>query len=265
LGLVFVVVTVGLVASWNRWGRTVVTRPLYRIALENIQLTPPPPWVRANVAAEVYRDSALHELTSFHKDLTIRVYQAFELHAWIAKVKRVSKHPPARLEIDVEYRRPVALVEVPRGVLPDGEWGLIAVDREAVVLPSRDFMQDDVEKYLWLNIPGIPPCGLAGTQWGDSRVAGAAQIAELLDDSWREWNLFRIQLSGNTDATWRRGPPIYEIETRGHKRIIWGCAPGQGAADEPPAAVKLNRLRSLAASTGGFDAAAQSAWDLRSP
>ncbi|MGE0756668.1 MAG: hypothetical protein AB7O38_06595 [Pirellulaceae bacterium] len=103
-------VVAGLVIGWQRWGRSVVARPVYRIAAENIRLTPAPTWIRTDVRAEVVREGALDDLSIFDKDVTIRVYQAFELHPWVRKVRRVSKHPPARLEVDLEYREPVAWV-----------------------------------------------------------------------------------------------------------------------------------------------------------
>jgi hypothetical protein len=265
VGIVLIVVTAGALLGWQRWGRTVVTRPIYRIAVENIRVTPPPAWIRGDVRAEVFRDGALNDLTIFDKDVTIRVYQAFELHPWVAKVKRVSKQPPARLEVDLEYRRPVAWVEVPRGVLPGSEGGVIPVDRDAVVLPSRDFSPDDVAEYLRLSIAGISPCGLAGDPWGDPRVAGAARIAELLGDSWRQWNLFRIRLDGDTDSARHSRPPVYEIETLSQRRIIWGHAPQVDAPHEPGAAIKLSRLAKLAGSSGGFSSTSESKWDLRTP
>src|SRR5262245_12157401 len=94
----FVLVVAAVVIGWQRWGRTVVTRPIYRLAAENIQITPAPNWIRSDIRAEVFCVGALNDLSVFDKDVTIRVYQAFELHPWVAKVKRVSKRPPARLE-----------------------------------------------------------------------------------------------------------------------------------------------------------------------
>ena len=111
--LFFVLVVTAVVYGWRPWGRTVVARPIYRLAAESIQVTPPPPWIKTDVRGEVVRDGALTDLTIFDKDATLRVYQAFELHPWIAQVKRVSKQPPAQLLVDVQYRRPVAWVEVP--------------------------------------------------------------------------------------------------------------------------------------------------------
>lgn len=259
----FVVVVGSTVYGWRQWGRTVVARPVYRIAPENLRITPTPDWIRTDVRSEVIRDGALQDLTIFDKDVTIRVYQAFELHPWVAKVKRVSKHPPARLDVELEYRRPVAWVEVPRGVLPGNEGGVIPVDESGVVLPSRDFTQENVAEYLRIAIPDISPCGLAGTAWGDPRVTDAARIAAVLEPVWREAKLYRVRQS--TDPEWVRHDthPIYEIETQGRRRILWGRPPSEEVTGDPSPPVKLSRLRQLVEAVGELDRAPESVWDLR--
>ena len=261
--VLFVTVVIAIVYGWQRWGRTVVARPVYRIAAENIITTPTPAWIRSDVRAEIIRDAALNDLTIFDKDVTIRVYQAFELHPWVLKVKRVSKHPPAQLDVDLEYRMPVAWVEVPRGVLPGNEGGVIPVDDVGVVLPSRDFSQEHVADYLRISIAGITPCGLAGTPWGDARVTGAARIAGLLQGMWRDAKLFRIRLSTAAEVVRRESQPIYEIETQERLRVIWGHAPGEEPSDEPSSTAKVNRLRQLVATSGNLDKSSEIVWDLR--
>jgi hypothetical protein len=260
----FAVVVVLVVFGWQQWGRTVVARPVYRIAVENIRVTPPPPWIHSDVRAEVVRENALHDITIFDKDATIRVYQAFELHPWVQRVKRVTKHPPAQINVELEYRRPMAWVEVPRGLLPGKDGGVIAVDQDAVVLPWRDFSPEHLADYLRISVPALTPCGLAGSPWGDPRVAGAARIAALLSDSWQEWKLFRIRVSTDAEVIRHDDQPVYELETRDRQCIVWGRAPNAESPNEPSATAKLNRLRQLLASSaeGGSTKIADS--DLRS-
>jgi hypothetical protein len=262
-GLLFLSLVIAIVYGWRQWGRTVVARPVYRIAAENIRTTPPPAWIRSDVRGEIIRDGALQDLTVFDKDVTIRVYQAFELHPWVLKVNRVSKHPPARLDVDLDYRVPVAWVEVPRGVLPGNDGGVIPVDGNAVVLPSRDFSQEHLPDYLRISINGISPCGLAGTPWGDTRVTGAARIAALLQDVWRDAKLFRVRLSTAPDVVRHDSQPIFELETREHRRLIWGHAPGEEVSDEPSSTVKVHRLNQLVETVGELDKSTESVWDLR--
>jgi len=156
---------------------------------------------------------------------------------------------------------------VPRGVLPASEGGVIPIERDSVVLPARDFNAENIDDYLRISIPNVAPCGLAGTPWGDPRVAGAARIAELLADVWRDAKLFRIRLAADEETNPRARQPVYELETRGRPphRIIWGSAP---EAPPPGAALsdaRLLRLDRLVESVGNLDQASQSQWDLRGP
>ena len=258
----FVVVVAIVVVGWRQFGRNVVARPIYRIAAESIETTPPPAWIRTDVRAEIVQDGALNDLTIFDRDASIRVYQAFELHPWVAKVVRVSKHPPARLTVDLEYRQPVAWVEV-AGAKPGDEGGVIPVDRQASVLPSRDFTQEDLGNYPRISIPNVRPYGLAGTAWGDSRVVGAARIAAALPRNWKSLRLYRIQLAADTELARTQAEPVYELETVARHRIVWGNAPGMESPDEPPLAVKIDRLLQLAESVESLDQIPQSGVDLR--
>ncbi len=258
----FIAIVTGVVYGWRQWGRTVVARPIYRIAAESIQVTPPPPWIRSDVRGEIVRDGALNDLTIFDKDASIRVYQAFELHPWVAKVLRVSKHPPARLVVDLEYRQPVAWVEVV-GAKPGDEGGVIPIDRSACVLPSGDFTIEHLKDYLRISIKDVQPYGLAGSVWGDSRVVGAAKIATALQDAWQSLGLYRIQLAADSGLARPQATPIYELETVAHQLIVWGNAPGTETPDEPSAAVKVNRLMQLAGSVGSLEQLPASGIDLR--
>lgn len=261
-GAVFFAVTVtGVVYGWRNWGRTVVARPIYRLAVENIEITPPPSWVRTDLRTEVVRDGALNDLTIFDKDATIRVYQAFELHPWVARVKRVSKHPPARLVVDLEYREPVAWMEVP-GATPGAEGGVIPVDGLAHVLPSRDFGSQHLGDYLRISIPEPRPYGLAGTAWGDSRVLGATKIAVVLREIWKPLGLYRIQVSAESSASREVEGCVYELETLQRQQIIWGSAPGSEQPREPAASVKVQRLEKMAES-GSLDRLPPRGTDLR--
>jgi hypothetical protein len=263
LGLLFfVLVVMAVVYGWRKFGKNVVARPVYRIKAENIQLTPPPAWIRTDVRSEIVHDGALDNLTIFDKDATIRVFQAFELHPWVAKVLRVSKHPPARLVVDVEYRQPIAWVEVP-GAKPGEEGGVIPIDQSAYVLPSRDFTKDDLVDYLRISIQDVRPYGLAGTAWGDSRVVEAAKIAAHLQGCWQSLHLYRIQLVTDFAVAKSQAQPIYEIETTSHHKIIWGSPPGMETSGEPNASLKLSRLKQLADSHGSLDQLPPTGSDLR--
>ena len=101
-------------------------------------------------------------------NLPERVAHAFSLHPWVAKVGLVRRLSPARLEVELVYRRPVCMVEVREGPLP--------VDGQGVLLPSDDFSPVEKEHYPRLTGIDTMPMGPVGQRWGDGRVVGGAEL-----------------------------------------------------------------------------------------
>lgn len=205
--------------------------PQYRLELSGIQVTPPPEWIRTDVRAEALNMAGIDgPLSVLQEDLLVRIQRAFAQHAWVARVVRVERRLPPQVIVELEYRRPVLMVEVPGG--------LLAVDAHAVPLPSEDFTPADVGRYPRLG--GVRPAteGPLGTAWNDPYVAAAAQIAALLLDDWQPMGLWRILPLQDQQAD-SRDVPQFELRTRNGGRIIWGNA----AANTAPH--KVARLRTL--------------------
>ena len=236
--LVIAIVSISVAAGWTALWRHVRDHVLageqYHLRMHQIEITPRPAWIRADVRAEAVRDGSLEgPLSILDDDLTLRVAKAFELHPWVAKVKRVAKHHPARVTVELEYRRPVAMIAVPGG--------LYAIDNQGIVLPSDDFSPVEAVRYPRLaNFPGAAS-PVAGTAWIDERVVGAARIGEQLLNDWPVLKLHRLEPlpeSGTADGTWQ-----YQLISRSDARIIWGHAPGSEGPSELPSTEKLVLLR----------------------
>ena len=168
---------------WMRVREHVAIRDDYRLTAADISITPPPPWIRADVKTQVIRDAGLTDapLSILDDALVERLYRAFALHPWVAKVERVSKSHPAHVDVQLVYRRPVAMVQVPGGWYP--------VDVEGVLLPSDDFSPAEARAYPRLSGVESRPLGPTGTKWGDPVVAGGARIAAALEAAWSELEL----------------------------------------------------------------------------
>lgn len=239
---------VGLVFAWKKWGPEFTSHGRYRLSAENIEVTPQPSWIHSNVKAEVIRDGNLDELRILDEQVTVKVAGAFALHNWVASVKRVSKHADPKVVVELEYRKPVAMVEVASG----GSRGLLPIDAASVLLPTDDFSPSEARAYPRIAASEASPAGLTGTGWGDERIAGAARLADLLDKSWGKLGLYRIVVSGDREAK-RRAPSLYELQSRKGSRVVWGRAPGQESLGEAPAAEKLARLEEYLAVSGPLD------------
>lgn len=238
-----VAAAVGSHFLWRGVRDFVFAGPQYRINPRDIHITPPPEWIRSDIKAEVFRDASIDGALSILDDnLTENIAQAFSLHPWVAKVERVTKYHPAGLDVELVYRRPVAMVEVAGGVFP--------VDVEGTLLPTADFSPLEVRRYPRLSGVKTDPIGPVGTRWGDPRVLGGAQLADAFGAAWQELGLARIEVA--VDA-----PDIaYDLVTRGGMRIAWGSAPAVAVPGETTAAEKVARLKKYAAEhNGGLDGA----------
>ncbi len=231
----------GAAALWARFGQGIVSSnpSQYEVSLQRIHVTEAPSWIKADVRGEVFHDAGWHEQqpSILEEDLTLRVAQAFEQHTWVANVTRVTKQSPATVSVELEYRRPVAMVEVDY----QGQGGLLPVDAAGVLLPPEDFSAEDALTYPRITVDYSGPSGSVGTPWGDQRVAGAALIASVLLEQWSELGLYRVVCQPMEQPV-TVVPPTYELHTRGDTRVIWGHVPGSEPAGEATAEQKLVRL-----------------------
>jgi len=236
---------IGGVLGWQKWGQPKLAETASAVRAEQIHVTPQPPWIKADVRGEAFRDGSLGELSSLDHDLAYKVYRAFELHSWVAKVNRVNKSADGRIDVDLRYRRPVAWVEIPKRMSPRNEDGILPIDAEAVLLPPADFEQEAITM-LRITIDELIPWGPVGTPWPDARVAGAAQLAALVEGNWRDMQLYRIAIMPPPPGVRPTGQTTYELFTRNGHRLIWGSPPGHEQVGEASTTQKIQVLRQLA-------------------
>ena len=82
----------------------------------------------------------------------------------------VEKRTPAHVSVELEYRRPVAAVEVVQG----GKPGLVFIDVSSALLPSDDFAALQAQDYLRIAGGRETTASVYGSPWGSPRIAGAA-------------------------------------------------------------------------------------------
>lgn len=259
----------GAMLAWQHFGEKVADQPEYHLLAEQIEITPRPAWVRTDVKAEVVRDAGLTKLNLLSPQVTVQVAQAFATHSWVAEVRRVAKHFPAKVTVELIYRKPVAMVVVP---MEDKKPGLLPVDTHGVLLPPADFSATEATNdFLRIAVGGSLPAGPIGTPWGDQKVIGAAAIASALSTRWKELFIYQINLASGSRSNFR-DRPLYEIltafrvpiegkskdgngqkkeyETVAGPKILWGHAPGDELPQEATASQKIARLLQFVAEQG---------------
>ena len=132
-------------------------REEYRIHTREIRIADRPSWVPHDLVDQVIRRAELpEELSLLDADLSPRLAEAFLKSPWVTGV-RILKKVPARIEVELTFRRPAAMVQV--------EQGLYAIDGEGVLLPTGDFSAADIRQYPLVVNVGSRPRGPAGTVW----------------------------------------------------------------------------------------------------
>lgn len=242
--VVIVAAIAGLMVAWNKWGAPTTTAAEYLVTPEKIVVTPQPAWIHADVKGEVVQVAKLTQLNLRDPKLVEQIAQAFALHAWVAKVDRVTKEFPARVEVQLTYRRPVAAVEITTG----GQPGLLFVDADGVLLPSGDFAQSQAKDFLRISAGSSTPASVYGAPWGDERVAGAAKVAAAWGDRFREPGMVKIVASEKVG-----GELEFELRTAGETRVVWGAEPGREAPGEPTPDQKIAALRDYITDKGPLD------------
>jgi hypothetical protein len=236
-----VLLVAGGYLAWHRWGAERLREQYGRLDPERIRLTTPPEYVRSDIVDSVFRSTALEELSLLDPRATARIAHAFATHPWIERVMRVHKLPGGEVNVQVRYRRPVAMAKVLSRHQDVPGTGFFPVDGAGTLLPVDGFsVRECTEDYLHLEIPDAYPNSGEGWAFGDSRIHAAASLAALLVDYRQTLDLEAIAPIGPV----RRDDPAPEFLLRSGdgRRWVWGSAPGSELPGEPSAAVKLKHL-----------------------
>lgn len=247
LPVVALAVTAGLLMLlWRQVRDDVLNEPQYQVTYDKIQLPPTPGWIRRDIKEQALRDASLDQpLSLLDPELSARISHALAMHPWVEKVNRVIPKFPAGVEVDLIYRRPVCMVELPAGYYP--------LDHAAILLPTADFTSSEPKKYPQLTGINSPPMGPVGSRWDDPRVTGAATIAGTLIDDWERWKLRAIVPSAQPNGGKNHDEYTYQLVTLGGTEINWGHALFREVAPEPKAEQKIARLRQYFAENGSLD------------
>ena len=254
----FLVLGGGLVLAWLSLKDRILDTPDHLLDPGQIEITPPPDWIHSDICAEVLRDPTLDGRLSILDDgLAERIARAFARNPWVAKVVRVEPLYPSSVRVELEYRRPVCMVEVPGGLLP--------IDAGAVLLPEGDFSPVEKTRYPLLTGVAQAPIEPPGSRWPDAKIIGGAEIAAAIGPAWETMRLHKIVPlvadpaaataggASRRSASFRSAEPFFELVTGSGTQILWGYAPGAGAIGELPAAEKVARLKLYLAKYDTFD------------
>ncbi len=222
--------------AWYHWGAEHLDKALYAVRLEDLTCTPQPTWIRSSdVKKEVYKNCGLDQLSLLDPQASATIARAFESHNWVARVQRVTKLSGGKVVVDVNYRRPVAMI---RSDDPTAK-GYYPVDEQAVILPTADFDPSQVMNYFVIQAEGAT--SVEGMAFTDMRIRHALELCRFLESKRVELRLAKIQVV--REEQWVSANPwLLFVSTSDNRRIFWGHAPGVESPGELQAPAKLARL-----------------------
>ncbi len=220
-----------------------------------------PPWMNdflVEQIAAIARPIGAH--STFDHKLLVDTAQMLGRNPWVRKVhsvRRAFTHKPGdTLEVDCEYRAPVALVKY-------GAFYWL-VDEKGVRLSER-FTEQDVPSIQYgpdgktriRVIEGVQHAvpHIQGDQWpGDDLTAGLKMVAFLFDKPFTE-QILRVNVA-NFNARVDPKEPRLTLETSFHTTIWWGRPPSDEDVDsfiEVSTARKLKTLQTIFDQYGRVD------------
>ena len=222
----------------------VSTRPEYQVQWSDVKHSPAPKWVPEDFLEQVRTEAKLEQhISVLDKRLVSKTAAAFEKHPWVKRVVRVEKAIPASLLVALEYREPVALVELRAGFYP--------VDADGYLLPPQDFSTADIKRYpIIQNVNSLPEA--TGKFWGDMRVMAAARLAEQLKPHWKAIDCQAIVLPKQMKAKEDVRNLQMQLLAKNGSQILWGRPPGNGHPGELTSRQKIGRLEKYVADFGSL-------------
>lgn len=219
----------------------------YRFEVSQIAINEPPHWVPHNLVEQVVLRAKLPPSVSLlDESLTERIALAFAGHPWVAEVVQVRKSSfPARVDVRLKYREPVALVEKRTGFYP--------VNEEGILLPPEDFSLAETAGYLKITGVRSSPFSEPGKPWNDPLVESAARLASVLKHDWKSLDLKAIEVPPRSESEIDLETAIFSLISRGGSKIVWGKAPDLASSEELDDRGKLEQLRRYFADYGNFE------------
>lgn len=229
--------------QWQPYVPLLAANPAYQIEAAEIHISPAPRPVPEDLLQRVVASPGQgEEMSLLDPELLPRLAARFEASPWVRRVVRLRKELPAWVDVELEYRLPIAVVESSEALIPLGE--------DAVLLPIEDLSAEEVKRYPRLKGIVAAPPEAAGEVWEEPTIQAALEIARVLVPAWEELDLRAIRRIDRRGGDAPADLLQFGLETGGGSVVIWGAPPGRAPAGEPTAPEKLRRLRDCLAASG---------------
>lgn len=237
---------------WTSLRTDICDQEIYTVKESDFCVWNPPIWVSDRFVAEALElrapEARTEKLSSLDPNLVDNLLIAFESHPWVEKVESIEVRFPARVDVKLKYKEPVATIDPTPSVAielsdsttpafnddrqdgqnggdreSDGEQfeGKYVVDANGYRLPDEYFRNNPSayrEFPIVLGIRSTPVSGFG--QCGDPLVVEAAAFASFLTERkiFEKLGVDRIVVAKEKGET--KG--VYRLKTVGGVSVFWG-------------------------------------------
>lgn len=207
-------------------------------ALPQVDFTGPPTWLGPARLAELQQVVSLAiDPNPLDQRSLAKAVASLESNPWIESVQRIHRAYDGRIQVQAQFRQPVALVRA--------RDGYHLVDAQARRLPGV-YPHNQLSS---LGLPVISSVDAAppkrGATWPGQDVQAGLRLAMFIGLSEFAEQVRRIDVANYAG---RANPAAAHLVLHTDQGVIhWGRAPGDEGVHEPPAERKLSMLRQVAA------------------
>lgn len=233
-------------SQWQQHRSHLLVDSHYAIDKSNIRVNPPAPdWLDRPLK------SVVNELGNSQSSL-LDPYIVPDTHdylanlPWIRNVNLVEKSLQG-IDIELQYRQPVAFVELDRHTaVPVDQDGKI-FDRKLLNETQFRVMRQNLMRISLRRLNRRSNAIVPWQTWPDARVPLATQLCNYLQPVGKDLELFRVVSYDLPDPN---SAPRLQVWTRDGTVVIWGSAPGIELAGEASAQEKILAIRKFVADNG---------------
>lgn len=232
----------------HRLGKELLRQPIYLVEGGEVRISKPHQWVNRDFFANaVVKGGLTSPLSVADPTLVGKLRDGLEADPWIESVDQIDVSLQDGVQILATYRTPALMVQTLDGLFP--------VDKNGVVLPTRDFAIGDTSMFPRFRLFDSSPPTAIGSRWRDPRIVEAARLATLLSpfneeqNLWKRCELAEIRPSESADGS-------FEMYSQAGSRVIWGRTSEAAQDVEPTDAQKVGKLEQILAARGSLAAPA---------
>jgi len=216
--------------------------PQYQINLAPLEVLAAPDWCNDPSLEDAIRVSMKldGQASIFDKSLIPLLLEKYEKNPWVARVESIEKQFPNKLNVKLELRRPVVVVELKKW---NNRSFYYLVDKDSVRIPGEYYTVPalPITLPIVVGVRNSPP--LPGQMWQDKGLSDAIDVAGVFKQYhvYPKLDIAAIDISNSGGKRNKQSSEIVVL-TKNHTQIEWGRSVDTDKPFELSSAEKIKNL-----------------------